>query len=210
MNPVRSIDPAAQPGPDVAGLASVLGTALHAAGLPVGPDRCERLARAMTVMAVSSVADLRACALATLVSDPGQMGTFDRVFGALFGAPSPFAGLPTAAPAYQPAERDGGSPPAAQAQGDPDRWPSGVQVSEGAQATADGDDPAADTAAIRRVASASERLRGRDFTQLSDDELRELVTLMRELTLSVPPRRTRASSCSATSRARWSRTPARC
>jgi hypothetical protein len=177
--------------PDVAALASVLGTALHAAGLPVGPDRCERLARAMTVMEVSSVPELRACALATLVSDPGQMGTFDRVFAALFGAPSPFAGLPSADPAYQPAGHDGSSAPAAKAQGDPGRWPSGMHVSEGDSATTDGDEPPSEVAAIRRVASASERLRGRDFTQLSDAELRELVTLMRELTLAVPPRRTR-------------------
>ncbi len=141
--------------PDVAALASVLGTALHAAGLPVGPDRCERLARAMTVMEVSSVPELRACALATLVSDPGQMGTFDRVFAALFGAPSPFAGLPSADPAYQSAERDGSSAPAAKGQGDPGRWPSGMHVSEGDSATTDGDEPPSEVAAIRRVASAS-------------------------------------------------------
>ena len=39
--------------------------------------------------------------------------------------------------------------------------------------------------------SAAERLRGRDFTELSPAELRQLVTLMREMTLAVPPRRTR-------------------
>jgi uncharacterized protein with von Willebrand factor type A (vWA) domain len=174
----------------VASLAAVLGTALHGAGLPVGPDRCERLARALTVMEVSSVAELRACALATMVSDPGQMGTFDRVFAALFGAPSPLAGLPSPADlGYQPA--DPGPSPPARTQGDPGQWPAGVHVSDGAPATPDGDEPPTDAAAIRRVASAAERLRGRDFTQLSDTELRELVSLMRELTLAVPPRRTR-------------------
>ena len=44
---------------------------------------------------------------------------------------------------------------------------------------------------MRRVASATERLRGRDFTELSPAELRQLVTLMREMTLAIPPRRTR-------------------
>ena len=126
-------------GPDVAALAAVLGTALHAAGLPVGPDRCERLARAVTVMGVSSVSELRACALATLVSDPGQMGIFDRVFAALFGAPSPFAGQPPVDPGYQPADQNGGSSPAARSQGDPGKWPAGVHVSEGPSAGADGD-----------------------------------------------------------------------
>jgi uncharacterized protein with von Willebrand factor type A (vWA) domain len=177
--------------PDVAALAAALGTALHAAGLPVGPDRCERLARAVTVMGVSSVAELRACALATLVSDPGQMTVFDRVFAALFGAPSPLPGSPPVDPGYQPADASGGPSPAARSQGDPGSWPAGVHVAEGAQAGADGDEPPAEGAAIHRVASAAERLRGRDFTQLSDTELRQLTGLMRELTLAVPPRRTR-------------------
>jgi len=182
---------APRPGPDIAALAAGLGTALHAAGLPVGPDRCERLARAVTVMEVSSVAELRACALATLVSDPGQMGIFDRVFATLFGAASPLPGQPPADPGYQPADSSGGASPAARSQGDPGSWPSGVHVSEGAPAGPEGDEPPADAAAIRRVASAAERLRGRDFTELSDTELRQLVGLMRELTLAVPPRRTR-------------------
>jgi hypothetical protein len=175
----------------VAALAAGLGTALHAAGLPVGPDRCERLARAVTVMWVSSVAELRACALATLVSDPGQMSVFDRVFAAMFGAPSPLPGQPPADPGYRPADASGGPSPAARSPADPGNWPSGVQVAEGASAEADGDEPPAEGAAIHRVASAAERLRGRDFTQLSDTELRQLTGLMREMTLAVPPRRTR-------------------
>jgi hypothetical protein len=43
-------------------MATGLGIALHTAGLPVGPDRCERLARAVTVMGATSLADLRTCA----------------------------------------------------------------------------------------------------------------------------------------------------
>ena len=74
-------------------MAAGLGIALHTAGLPVGPDRCERLARAVTVMGATSVAELRACALATMVSDPGQMTTFDRVFAALFGTEDQRAGM---------------------------------------------------------------------------------------------------------------------
>jgi uncharacterized protein with von Willebrand factor type A (vWA) domain len=41
------------------------------------------------------------------------------------------------------------------------------------------------------VASAAERLRGRDFSELSPAELGQLVSLMRQLTLAIPPRRTR-------------------
>ncbi len=41
------------------------------------------------------------------------------------------------------------------------------------------------------MASATERLRSRDFTELSPAELHQLVSLMRNLTLAIPPRRTR-------------------
>ncbi|MGO9781427.1 MAG: hypothetical protein ACLPQY_16930, partial [Streptosporangiaceae bacterium] len=178
--------------PDVASMATGLGIALHTAGLPVGPDRCERLARAVTVMGATSVAELRACALATMVSDPGQMSTFDRVFAALFGGPSPIRDmLPPVSPAFPRAEQDGGPPPSAPSHGDPGGWSAGMQVSASGSAPDDGDEPLAEAPALRHVASAAERLRGRDFTELTPAELRQLVTLMREMSLAVPPRRTR-------------------
>ncbi|MGC1757556.1 MAG: hypothetical protein WA805_31040, partial [Trebonia sp.] len=49
---------------DVATLAAALGVALRSAGLAAGPQRCERLARAVTVMDASTIAELHACALA--------------------------------------------------------------------------------------------------------------------------------------------------
>ena len=179
---------------DVAAMAAGLGTALHAAGLPVGPDRCERLASAVTVMGARSVTELRACALATLVSDPGQMSTFERVFAALFGTPSPFRDLPSAADlADRREDHDGGPPPGPvpELAGDPSRWPSALHISAVSPAAEDGDDPPSELPAVNRVASAAERLAGRDFTELSAAELRQLVTLMREMTLSAPLRRTR-------------------
>jgi uncharacterized protein len=175
----------------VATLAAGLGTALHAAGLPVGPDRCERLARAVTVMDARTIPELRACALATLVSDPSQMTTFERVFALLFGGPSPFRDLPL--PSVPDAQRheDSGSPPATRTSSDNDAWLAGMQVSDSGSAAPPGDEPLADAPAVHRVASAAERLSGRDFAQLSVAELRELISLMREMSLAVPPRRTR-------------------
>jgi hypothetical protein len=173
-------------------MATGLGIALHTAGLPVGPDRCERLARAVTVMDATSLAELRACALATMVSDPGQMPVFDQVFAALFGGPSPFRNLPLPTPqSFQRAESDGSPAPAGPPLGDPGGLPSGLRLSVAEPAAADADEPLAEGPAVRRVASATERLRGRDFAQLSPAELRQLVVLMREMTLAIPPRRTR-------------------
>ncbi|MGH3283453.1 MAG: hypothetical protein ACRDPD_02000, partial [Streptosporangiaceae bacterium] len=178
--------------PDVAALAAGLGTALHAAGLPVGPDRCERLARAVTVMNATSIADLRVCALATLVSDPGQMTTFERVFALLFGGPDPFKDLPLPTMADAQRHEDNGAPAATQTSSDPDGRLTGMQVTDTGSAAPPGqDEPASDVPAVHRVASAAERLRGRDFAQLSAAELGELVSLMREMSLAVPPRRTR-------------------
>ncbi|HJY03969.1 MAG TPA: hypothetical protein VJ351_24440, partial [Streptosporangiaceae bacterium] len=115
-------------GPDVAVLAAGLGTALHAAGLPVGPDRCERLARAVTVMNATSIAELRVCALATLVSDPSQMTTFERVFSFLFGGPDPFKDLPLPSMADAQRHEENSGPPAAQTSSDHDDRLTGMQV----------------------------------------------------------------------------------
>ena len=70
--------------PDYAALAAVLGLALRAAGIPAGPDRCERLGRALVVMGASTLTELHACALATMVADPSQIEAFERVFAELF------------------------------------------------------------------------------------------------------------------------------
>ena len=174
-------------------MATGFGIALHDAGLPVGPDRCERLARAVTVMGATTVAELRACALATMVSDPGQMPTFDRVFAAVFGGPSPFRhlNLPTAPRSYERPESDGSPQPQGRSEDKPGDLPSGLRVSDAVPAAAESDEPLVEGPAVHRVASATERLSGRDFTELSPAELRDLVALMREMTLAIPPRRTR-------------------
>jgi len=177
---------------DVATLAAGLGAALHTAGLPVGPDRCERLARAVTVIGARSVAELHACALATMVSDPGQMATFEQVFATLFGSPSPLPDLP--APPDRGAWRhdeDNTPPSAPRSQTDPDGWSAATQVFDTGAAAPPAEEPLSESPAVHRVASAAERLRGRDFTELSAAELRQLVTLMREMALFIPSRRTR-------------------
>jgi uncharacterized protein len=177
---------------DAAALAAGVGAAMHAAGLPVGPDRCERLARAVTVMDARTIAELHACALATLVSDPSQVTTFERVFAALFGGPSPFGADPFAAdPAISRGDQNSEPMPGARTQQqDSAGWPSGTRPQVSASAD-DGEGPAQEAPGVFRIASAAERLRGRDFAELTPGELRQLVTFMREMTLAIPPRRTR-------------------
>ena len=172
-------------------MAAAFGVALHDAGLPVGPDRCERLARAVTVMNASSLAELRACALATMVSDPSQVPTFDRVFAAIFGGRSPFGDqLPPVQPSF-PRRNQDGTPPGSLPAGETGGLTSGISMVEAGPPSGEDDEDLPEAPALRRVASAAERLRSRDFTELSPAELHQLISLMRELSLAIPPRRTR-------------------
>jgi uncharacterized protein with von Willebrand factor type A (vWA) domain len=179
---------------DYAALAAVLGVALREAGIPAGPDRCERLGRALTVMRASTLTELHACALATMVADPSQIEAFERVFAELFYSASPRQ--PTLMAPQPGMEIDPDSAaPADESRAGP-RSPDMPSLHRDAGVPAPDDDEGADgdlpeVPAVRRVASATERLRGRDFSSLSPDELRALATLMRELVIAVPPRRTR-------------------
>jgi len=191
--------------PDYAALASALATALRGAGLPAGPDRSERLAAALTVMRATTIAELHACALATMVSGPSQIDTFERVFNEMFGAGPPGTRPPEVTAPQQnmiveSAERaddpmDDGRP------ADRDELPPELAGLDEALAAAGAREQEADSPgdaegedgvpAVRRVASKTERLRSRDFAQLTPAELTQLATLMRELVIAVPPRRTR-------------------
>jgi hypothetical protein len=191
--------------PDYAALAASVAAALRTAGLPAGPDRSERLAGALTVMRATTVAQLRACALATMVSGPNQLDAFERVFAEMFGQ-LPAAGPRPAVTAPQrnmvveslehadDATGDGQAAPAGE-------LPPGLAGLDEALAAGGGPERAAEPddgadsddgrPAVRRVASMTERLRERDFAQLSPAELAQLGAMMRELVIAVPPRRTR-------------------
>jgi len=192
--------------PDYAALAAALATALRTAGLPAGPDRSERLAGALTVMRATTIEQLHACALATMVSGPNQLDAFERIFGEMFrtGLPGPRRPEVTAPQQnmiVESAERaDGSAAEDPQAVGADELPPELAGLDEALSAGVAGErelDPGADDdsdegmPAVRRVASMTERLRERDFAQLSAEELAQLAILMRELVIAVPPRRTR-------------------
>jgi uncharacterized protein len=195
---------AALAAPDYAALAASVATALRTAGLPAGPDRSERLAGALTVMGATTIAELHACALATMVSAPSQIDAFERIFGEMFAAVTP--GRPAVTAPQQnmiveSADRaDGAEDDEARAVGADELPPELAGLDEALQAGEAGDreadspadeEPEGSVPAVRRVASMTERLRERDFAQLSPAELAQLAALMRQLVIAVPPRRTR-------------------
>jgi uncharacterized protein len=199
---------------DLALTAARFGAALRAAGVPADPGRCERFAHAVTVASPATGRALYLCALATLVSSKAQIETLQRVFGAVFGgladpaahggeenvplppgadiraSPPPgdvLAEAARAARTHAAAQRP--SPSAEQRQA-----PEGAPGQHLASSLADGEEPGPEEeglAARPVLASAAERLAGKDFSELTPAELLMLSGLMRKLTLSVPMRRSR-------------------
>ncbi|HEY6275043.1 MAG TPA: VWA domain-containing protein [Streptosporangiaceae bacterium] len=205
---------------DLALVVARFGAALRDAGVPADPGRCERFARALTIARPATSEAMYLCALATLISSEAQIPVLQRVFAAMFGGlgeldrpPEP-AGLPPRVPPGA-----GTSPPsplddllaraarAAREHAPPDRPPDDAQTVDGADgsepgrawlATGAADEPGGagedddGTPAVRAaLASATERLAGTDFAELSPAELLMLTGLMRKLTLAVPMRRSR-------------------
>jgi uncharacterized protein with von Willebrand factor type A (vWA) domain len=170
---------------DVATVTAQFGAALHEAGVPADPGRCERFARAVSVMRPGTLRELHACGLATLVSGPEQIEIYDRIFAAAFGARRlavvPGASIPPVTGSGAP---PGGTPPSAASV--PTAGPA-LELRSG-----DGRPPeGGDSVPWRTVATAAERLSGRDFADLSDTELRLLADLMRRRVITTPPRRSR-------------------
>ncbi len=169
---------------DVAAVTAEFGAALHEAGVPADPGRCERFARAVSVMRPRTLRELHACGLATLVSGPEQIEVYDRIFAAAFGArwPAAVPGATIPPVTGSGAPEDGSAPsPGQLATG------SALEMRSGDGQAPDGDD----SVPWRTVATAAERLSGRDFADLSETELLLLADLMRRRVISTPPRRSR-------------------
>lgn len=182
---------------DIARVVAAFGAALRDAGLPAGPDRCERFARAITVLRPTSVTQLRACGLTSIVSAPDQIEVFDRVFAEVFGDrvdPTVPGGPAEVTAGKEKADGEAAVTVPLEA------MPSGMQPSDLSADEQSGDDDADDDPASdpwHALASATERLGERDFADLSADELRALDVLMRKLALATPLRRTRRYRSSA-------------
>ncbi|MFD4607092.1 VWA domain-containing protein [Streptomyces sp. NPDC058440] len=165
--------------PDLPELAASFTATLQEAGIAVGPDRTRSFARALTLLAPSTKRELRHCALATLVSDPEQIELFDEVFRKVFGGPAD-----RGAQRGQP-----GDPPRSLPNTVPGRLPATWKY------TADGRGQDADAqpreAPVPLAASPLDRLGGRDFADLTAEELAQLSEVMRALVLRTPTRPSR-------------------
>ena len=175
---------------DLAALAAAFAARLRGAGVAVGTDRGERFARAIDLVGPRTVAELRACARATLAGDRAQQEILDRVFDDVFAGYAD----PTGARRGDPGS-DSVSVPAPAPR--PDRRlvegsrtlsPPGDAARADHRGSGPDDGPGVDMPVL---ASAEERLSGRDFAELSEDELAELRSAMGRLDLTTPARRGR-------------------
>jgi uncharacterized protein len=170
--------------PDLATVAARLGAALRAEGVPVGPERCERFARAVMVAAPATGKQLQWCAMATLTSDPAHAPILDQLLRRVLAGdrevPHRRQGLATPSTldvAATPGARDGQ-----------------VTASGGAAEAADHGGQAGQASQLPVLGAAAERLAHRDFADLSAQELAELLAAMRRLRLAPPPRRSRRTA----------------
>jgi len=172
-------------GIDLAAVAGSFGQLLHAAGVPVTPERSGRFARAVALAGTAAVDDVYWLGRVTLLCGAEQIPIFDAVFGQVFRGVADVAdrrGDPNAPP-----------PPPARRRG-PRPWPSRpgeVPAAGGAHpallspgGAAEGDS----SESLLAAASAEERLRAKDFADLTPDELGALRALIADLALAAPLR----------------------
>jgi uncharacterized protein with von Willebrand factor type A (vWA) domain len=173
---------------DLADVAARLGQLLHAAGVPVTPERSARFAATMHLARPATVDDLYWAARVTLVSDHRQIDAFDRVFAQVFLG------------RWDPAEARGdpnAPPPASSRPGEPQSKSGGASEranNDAAPSVASNGAGGADhdaSEAVLAAYSAEERLRAKDFANMTVEELAQLRVLMNRLAFAPPPRRSR-------------------
>lgn len=170
-------------GPDLAGVAARFSTLLHAAGVPVTPERAGRFASVAALAPPAVLSELYWLARITLVSEHASVPVFDAVFASVFGGvsdPADFRG--DAPPPPSSVRRGERRPPNPGGADRPGPLPAPVPGTAG-----DGDEQPPEREAPAAMLSAEERLRNKDFSKLSNEELAQL----RALDLTAPLRPSR-------------------
>lgn len=167
--------------------------ALRRAGLPIGTGRVLDAIRAVEVAGFTERGDFYWTLHACLVSRPEQRATFDQLFRLFWRDPRD---LETLMAAMMPALRNAGptrSPDAAEARA-ADALLAGLWPEDEERPAPEIRLDAAETA------SAAERLRHRDFAQMTNAELAEARRMIARLSLPVPPLLSRRPASAARGR----------
>ena len=175
---------------DLAALAASFGHVLHAAGLPVTPERSGRFARVLQLSRPATEGDLYWCARVTLVSDHDQLPVFDRAFAHVFGGLADVADQRGDTSAPPPAHTSPGTDRAPASASPPGERRAGTMPFPSAAGAGTGRDDDG-TESIVAAVSDEERLRTTAFAALSAEERATLHQLLARLDLVAPVRRSR-------------------
>jgi uncharacterized protein with von Willebrand factor type A (vWA) domain len=173
---------------DLPEIAAAFGHLLHAAGVPVTPERSARFAQVVALARPTTLTELAALGRTTLVSSHDQIEIFDRVFAQVFRGivdSAEFRGdpnTPPPPPAVLPTgEKSAGDPERAGTQESRPTGSSGVPNESQSQ-------PESDEESVLAAVSTQERLGRKNFADCSEDELALLSLLVARLPF-LPPQR---------------------
>lgn len=173
----------------LADIAAGFGQRLHAAGVPVTPERSARFARVIALAGSVAKTDVYWLGRTTLVSGRDQIETFDRVFRQVFEGIFELADLRTDDQQLPvPARESVGDAPGQEGSdgfAEPGDAPTTVTPGQGVESD--------DSAEARPLAAVSdrERLGHRNFADCTPEELALLARLAEHLPVVPPPRRAR-------------------
>ena len=171
-------------------MTAAFGHRLHAAGVPVTPERMSRFAEGVLMAIPRTLPEAYWLGRVTLLSAHAQIPVYDRVFDEYFrgytdlveGTPSPASTPSSPLDAGERAPRESGA------------QQSGASHSPITSATPGLDargDAESEEMSLLAAASSSERLAARDFSECSAEELALLRRLVEQLPLIPPSRRGR-------------------
>ena len=177
---------------DLADMVAAFGQLLHAAGVPVSPERSGRFATALALTRPDRLDEVYWAGRVTLLSGVDQVEAYDRVFDQVFRGVADVADWRGQAPP------PGRAPPSGRARSEqrhddaaardaPDR-PSATPRLTPSAAPGGGDEIGREGADLLAAASADERLGHKDLADLTPDEQAALRALMASLRWA-PPRR---------------------
>ena len=170
----------------LADIAAGFGHHLHAAGVPVTPERSIRFARAIALADPIATRDVYWLGRTTLVSGRDQIEAYDRIFRQVFEGVVKITDLPT--DDYQrpaPAGKSGVAPGLEESDGDAGDATTSMTPGQGLES--EGSLDAKPLAAV----SDRERLGRKNFADCTPDELALLARLAEDLPVVPPPRRSR-------------------
>jgi uncharacterized protein len=186
---------------DLAEIVGAFGNLLHAAGVPVTPERSGRFATALALAQAATIDEVYWAGRVTLLTGHDEIETYDAVFAQVFRgrvdvadwrgqAPSEVTGGAVATQTRPPADTGAhrvSEPPSEASR--PRRPRAGSERPTGA------DRPAAGNASdLLAAASADERLGHTDLAELTPDELTRLHRLMADLPWVTPRRASRRAT----------------